>query len=42
MLKNLLNGPKDDAFLLGFAAVGTVVFITTGFVISTVVEFLFY
>ena len=42
MLKNLLNGPKSDMFLLGFAAVGTVVFITTGFVISTTIELIFY
>ena len=42
MLKNLLNGPKSDTFLLGFAAVGTCAFITTGFVISTVVELIFY
>ena len=42
MLKNLLIGPKDDTFLLGFAAVGTLVFITTGFVISSTIEFLFY
>lgn len=42
MLKNLLNGPKSDMFLLGFAAVGTVVFITTGFVISTTIELLFH
>ena len=38
----MLNGPKSDTFLLGFAAVGTCAFITTGFVISTVIEFLFY
>ena len=42
MLKNLLKGPKDDTFLIGFAAVGTLVFITTGCIISTAIEFLFY
>jgi len=42
MLKNLLSGPKDDTFLIGFAAVGTLMFIGTGFVISTTIEFLFY
>ena len=42
MLKNLINGPKSDTFLLGFAAVGTCAFIATGFVISTVVELIFH
>lgn len=38
MLKNLLNGPKSDTFLLGFAAVGTCAFIIAGFIISTTID----
>ena len=42
MLKNLLNGLNEDTFLLGFAAAGTCVFISAGFMISTTIELLFY
>ena len=38
MLKNLVNSLSEDAFLLGFAAGMTVVFVTTGFVISTTID----
>ena len=41
MLKNMINGPKSDAFLFSFAVSGTLVFIAVGVVISTTIELLF-
>ena len=38
MLKNLVNSLSEDAFLLGFAAVMTLVYIGTGFIISTTID----